>query len=66
MNLQSINARISKIEQRVAPAKTGGVHVIYEADPIIGERKVAELRATLPENDTIILVTSLRPNPADQ
>jgi len=65
MSLQSIGARISKIEQRVAPASTGNVHAIYEADPVIGDRKVAELRATLPENDTIILFTSLRPNPAD-
>ena len=63
MSLQSIDARISKIEQRVAPAATGRVHTIYEADPDIGEQKVTELRATLPENDTIILVTSLLPNP---
>jgi hypothetical protein len=63
MSLQSIDARISKIEQRVAPVSTGEVHAIYEADPVIGHRKVAELRATLPENDSIILVTSLLPNP---
>lgn len=64
MSLQSIDVRISKIEQRVAPASTGEVHAIYEADPVIGERKVAELRAALPDNDTIILVTSLRPKRA--
>jgi hypothetical protein len=61
MSLQSIDARISKIERH---ANKGAVHTIFESDPDIGERKADELRATLPENDTILLITWMRQNPA--
>jgi hypothetical protein len=64
MSLQSIDARISKIEQRVVSPTVGKTHIIYEADPGVGARKVAELEGVVSENDMVILVTSLRPRAA--
>lgn len=60
MSLQNIDARISKIEQRVAPPVQGKAHLLFEADPDVGARKAAEMEATLPENDFVVLITSLR------
>lgn len=52
MSLQSIDARISKIEQRVTPASTGEVHAIYEADPVIGRSQRRSLENTDAHQDS--------------